>query len=426
MIELMTTGLETLTLTLGAVADTAQAAAGSMGAAAQNAAAAGGVGGAVGADHKFWAYAIFLAIVVVFLALDLGVFHREAHEVSMKEAVMWSVIWVACGLLFTVLVYFAYENHWLGLGIDTPYYASAEQIKAGASTITRGEVTGAMAAESYLTGYLIEKSLSMDNIFVIALIFSFFAIPAKYQHRVLFWGIMGALIMRGAMIGIGSGLIMKYQWVLIVFGGFLVLTALKMALIKGNDDPSQNIAVKLAKKIFPTVDFFDGQKFITRRTLKPTYSIDPVTGKEKQDPPPAGSLGKRAITPLFLALIMVEITDLVFAVDSIPAIFAITPDPFIVFTSNIFAILGLRALYFCLAALIAKFRFLKPALILILAFVGVKLLLLSLPPYLHVWGVVKEAMGPIKIDTTVSLVVVLATLGVATVLSVVIPGKAKH
>ncbi|MBL0869917.1 MAG: TerC family protein [Phycisphaerales bacterium] len=411
----MTTGLETLTLTLGAVADTAQAAAGSVGSATQHV--------AVGVDHKVWAYAIFLAIVVVFLALDLGVFHREAHEVSMKEAVGWSIVWVTCGLLFTVLVYFAYENHWLGLGIDTPYYATAEQIKAGASTITRGEVTGAMAAESYLTGYLIEKSLSMDNIFVIALIFSFFAIPAKYQHRVLFWGIMGALIMRGAMIGIGSGLIMKYQWVLIVFGGFLVLTALKMALIKGNDDPSQNIAVKLTKKIMPTVDFFDGQKFITRRTLKPTYSIDPVTGKEKQDPPPAGSLGKRAITPLFLALIMVEITDLVFAVDSIPAIFAITPDPFIVFTSNIFAILGLRALYFCLAALIAKFRFLKPALILILAFVGVKLLLLSVPPYLQAWGVVKEAMGPIKIDTTVSLVVVLATLGVATVLSVVVPAK---
>jgi tellurite resistance protein TerC len=247
-------------------------------------------------------------------------------------------------------------------------------------------------------------------------------VPAKYQHRVLFWGIIGALLMRGGMIGLGAGLIMKYQWILIVFGGFLIFTALKMALIKGNDDPSQNIVVKLVKKFVPMVEFYDGQRFFTKRTLKPTYSKDPATGKETMDPPPPGSLSaKWAITPLFLALILVEITDLVFAVDSIPAIFAITPDPFIVFTSNIFAILGLRALYFCLAALIAKFRFLKPALILILAFVGVKLLLLSVPPYLDVIGMAPQK--PIKIDTTVSLVVVLVTLVLATILSVVMPAK---
>lgn len=283
-------------------------------------------------------------------------------------------------------------------------------------------VSGADAAKQYLVGYVVEKSLAMDNIFVIALIFSFFAIPAKYQHRVLFWGIIGALIMRGGMIFLGAELIMNYQWILIIFGGFLILTALKMALIKGNDDPSQNVIVKMIKKFYPVTDFFDGQRFFTKRTLKPTYSIDPKTGKEVQDPPPPGSLSaKWAITPLFLALILVEITDLVFAVDSIPAIFAITPDPFIVFTSNIFAILGLRALYFCLAALIMKFRFLKPALILILAFVGVKLLLLSVPPYLSVIGL--ENGKPIKIDTTVSLIAVLATLAVATVLSVVFPSK---
>ena len=282
---------------------------------------------------------------------------------------------------------------------------------------------GLEAAKQYLVGYVVEKSLAMDNIFVIALIFSFFAVPAKYQHRVLFWGIIGALMMRGAMIGLGAGLILKYQWILIVFGGFLILTALKMALIKGNDDPSQNIVVRLVKKFVPMVEFYDGQRFFTKRTVKPTYSKDPATGKETMDPPPAGSLSaKWAITPLFLALILVEITDLVFAVDSIPAIFAITPDPFIVFTSNIFAILGLRALYFCLAALIAKFRFLKPALILILAFVGVKLLLLSVPPYLDVIGM--EPQKSIKIDTTVSLVVVLATLAIATVLSIVLPAKA--
>ncbi|MCE2882112.1 MAG: TerC family protein [Planctomycetaceae bacterium] len=378
------------------------------------------------ADLKMWAYVAFVGLVVLFLALDLGVFHREAHEVSMKEAATWSVIWLSCGIAFAGFVYKAYDAKWLGLGLDTPRYNDHEL--AGTvpeqPLIVSGEVSGADAAKQYLVGYVVEKSLAMDNIFVIALIFSFFAVPAKYQHRVLFWGIIGALIMRGAMIGIGAGLILRYQWILIVFGGFLVLTALKMALIKGNDDPTQNIAVRLAKRFLPAVDFYDGQRFFTRRTVAPTYSTDPATGKTVQDPAPAGTLSvRRAITPLFLALVLVEVTDLVFAVDSIPAIFAITPDPFIVFTSNIFAILGLRALYFCLAALIAKFRFLKPALILILAFVGVKLLLLSVPPYLDAVGL--EARQGIKIDTTLSLVIVLGTLAAATVLSVLLPAKAE-
>jgi tellurite resistance protein TerC len=373
------------------------------------------------ADLKIWAYVAFVGLVVVFLALDLGVFHREAHEVAMKEAVTWSIIWLTCGIAFSGFVYMAYENHWLGLGLETAKYSTSEAIKAGAPLIVSGEVKGLEAAKQYLVGYVVEKSLAMDNIFVIALIFSFFAVPAKYQHRVLFWGIIGALLMRGGMIFLGAGLILKYQWILIIFGGFLILTALKMALIKGNDDVSQNIAVRLCKKFFRVTEFYDGQKFFTKRTLKPTYSKN-AEGKEVMDPAPAGSLSATwAITPLFLALILVEITDLVFAVDSIPAIFAITPDPFIVFTSNIFAILGLRALYFCLAALIQKFRFLKPALILILAFVGVKLLLLSVPPYLDVIGMAKA--DPIKIDTTVSLLVVLGMLGLATLLSVVVPSK---
>jgi tellurite resistance protein TerC len=374
---------------------------------------------------KVWAYVGFIGLVVLFLALDLGVFHREAHEVSMKEAVSWSVVWLTCGIAFSGFVYKAYEEHWLGLGLDTPRYNTHElagQVPEQPIIIS-GEVQGLEAAKQYLVGYVVEKSLAMDNIFVIALIFAFFAVPAKYQHRVLFWGIIGALVMRGAMIGLGAGLILKYQWILIIFGAFLIFTALKMAIIKGNDDPSQNVAVRLAKRFLPMVEFYDGQRFFTKRTVKPTYSRDPATGKEVQDPPPAGTVSaKWAMTPLFLALILVEITDLVFAVDSIPAIFAITPDPFIVFTSNIFAILGLRALYFCLAALIAKFRFLKPALILILAFVGVKLLLLSVPPYLDVIGMAPQK--PIKIDTTVSLVVVLATLAIATVLSIVLPAKA--
>ena len=378
------------------------------------------------ASLKMWAYVAFIGLVVLFLALDLGVFHREAHEVSMKEAATWSVIWLTCGIAFSAFVYKAYDANWLGLGLDTPRYNTHElagQVPEQPIIIS-GTVEGFEAAKQYLVGYVVEKSLAMDNIFIIALIFSFFAVPAKYQHRVLFWGIIGALIMRGGMIGIGAGLILKYQWILIIFGGFLVLTALKMALIKGNDDPSQNIAVRVCKKLLPTVDFYDGQRFFTKRTVKPTYSKDPATGKEAMDPPPSGTLSaKWAITPLFLALILVEVTDLVFAVDSIPAIFAITPDPFIVFTSNIFAILGLRALYFCLAALISKFRFLKPALILILAFVGVKLLLLSVPPYLDVIGMAPQKS--IKIDTTLSLVIVLATLALATVLSVLMPAKQK-
>ncbi len=390
-----------------------------------------GVADAVPGDMKVWAYVAFIGLVVLFLALDLGVFHREAHVVTMKEAASWSVVWVTCGLAFAVFVYFAYENHWLGLGLTTPMYNPAAMVDANAATIISGEVRGLDAAKQYLTGYVVEKSLAMDNIFVIALVFGFFAVPAKYQHRVLFWGIIGALLMRGGMIFLGSALIMKYQWILIVFGGFLILTALKMAFIKGNDDPANNWAVRVCKRFFPTVDFYDGQKFFTRRTLKPTYSVDAATGKEVMDPPPAGTLSaKWAITPLFLALVIVEITDLVFAVDSIPAIFAITPDPFIVFTSNIFAILGLRALYFCLAALIQKFRFLKPALIIILAFVGVKLLLLSVPPYVHVIGekLGREwpAMHSIKVDTTLSLLVVVGMLALAVVLSVAMPAKGKR
>ena len=374
------------------------------------------------ADLKIWAYVAFIGLVIVFLALDLGVFHREAHEVKMKEAVTWSIVWLTCGIAFSGFVYMAYENHWLGLGLDTAKYSTSEAIGAGAPLIVSGEVQGLEAANQYLVGYVVEKSLAMDNIFVIALIFSFFAVPAKYQHRVLFWGIIGALVMRGGMIFVGAGLILKYQWILIVFGGFLILTALKMALIKGSDDVSQNIAVRVCKKFFRVTEFYDGQKFFTKRTLKPTYSKN-ARGEDTMDAPPAGSLSAAwAITPLFLALILVEITDLVFAVDSIPAIFAITPDPFIVFTSNIFAILGLRALYFCLAALIPKFRFLKAALILILAFVGVKLLLLSVPPYLDVIGI--ATADPIKIGTTLSLLVIVGALALATVLSVAIPARA--
>jgi tellurite resistance protein TerC len=370
------------------------------------------------------AYTLFIALVIVFLALDLGVFHREAHEVSMKEAATWSVIWVTCGVLFAGFVYYAYENHWLGLGLQTRMFNPEAAHDANVPLITYGVVTGWTAAVQYLTGYVVEKSLAMDNIFVIAMIFGFFAIPGKYQHRVLFWGIIGALVMRGAMIAIGGELVMKYQWILIVFGAFLLLTALKMALIKTESDPSKNVIVRLVKKFYPVTNIYHGQKFFVRVNRSELEESAAMGQGQQKDVGAKAALDLTqptvlAITPLFLALIMVEITDLVFAVDSIPAIFAITPDPFIVFTSNIFAILGLRALYFCLAALIQKFRYLKPALILILAFVGVKLLLLSVPPYLDVLGL--SAQKSIKIDPFVSLAVVLGLLTAAVVLSIMRP-----
>ncbi len=354
-----------------------------------------------------WMWGGFTLFVLAMLALDLGVFHRKAHVVTVREALMWSAIWIAMGLSFAVFVYFGYEHGWMGLGA-VPDAVDGQINDGGSATL------------KYLTGYVVEKSLSVDNVFVIAMLFGFLAVPAMYQHRVLFWGIIGALLMRGIMIAIGAKLIAEFHWVLYVFGAFLILTAIKMAVIKGNDDPSQNIAVRLAKRYLPAVDFYEGQHFFTKRTQKPTYTRDPKSGRDVMDPPPPGTLSRRwSITPLFLTLLMVEVTDLVFAVDSIPAIFAITPDPFIVFTSNILAVLGLRALYFCLAVLIMRFRFLKPALVLILGYVGVKLLLLSVPPYLPVVGL--EASAPIKISTAISMLVVLGTLAVATVLSIVFP-----
>jgi tellurite resistance protein TerC len=372
---------------------------------------------------KIYAYVGFIALVLVFLALDLGVFHREAHEVSMKEAVTWSVVWLTFGLSFTAFIYFAYDNQWLGLGVDTPIY-NPDATGPGDLIIT-GTVSGATAATHYLTGYVVEKSLAMDNIFVIAMVFGFFAIPSKYQHRVLFWGIIGALLMRGVMILVGGELIKQYQWILILFGAFLLLSALKMAVLNHESDPSKNIIVRMTRRMFPVTNVYHGQQFFVRVDPEELKLASVDERGLARDVGNAGALpGTRtvlAMTPLFLALIMVEITDLVFAVDSIPAIFAITPDPFIVFTSNIFAILGLRALYFCLAVLIAKFRYLKPALILILAFVGVKLLLMSVPPYLNVIGL--ESAESIKIGPMYSLAVVVLLLAGAVVLSIVRPAK---
>lgn len=285
-----------------------------------------------------WAWVIFICFILAMLALDLGVFHRRSHVVSVREAMMWSAVWVALGLSFAVYVYFAYENHWFGLG-------------TGPDPIDGMLNDGTAAAEKYLTGYVVEKSLSVDNIFVIAMIFSYFAVPAMYQHRVLFWGVLGALLMRGAMIGIGAALIARFHWVLYVFAIILIVTGVRMLFLKTEGaDPEENIVLRLTRKFFTVTSTYHGPHFFIH-----------------QD-------GAIALTPLALALVMVETTDLIFAVDSIPAIFAITGDAFLVFTSNVFAILGLRSLYFALAGMVQKFRYLKVALALILMLVGVKML----------------------------------------------------
>jgi len=327
-----------------------------------------------GAHLKYWFYAAFIGLVFLILALDLGVFHRKAHVVSMREALGWTSVWATCAVLFSAFVYFAYDRHWLGLGTEVPVLGRPGETEV---------VPGLIAAKQYLTGYIVELSLSVDNIFVIALIFRYFAVPEKYQHRVLFWGILGALMMRGAMIGIGAALIARFSWIIYVFGGFLILTAAKMALVRNEGiDPDRNPIVRLVRRFVPLTQEYDGQRFFTR--------ID----------------GRHYATPLLLTLVLVEFTDLIFAVDSIPAIFAITADPFIVLTSNVFAILGLRSMYFCLSGLINKFRYLKVSLIAILFFVGVKMCLVH---------------TPFKLDTTASLLVILGLLGAGIIASILRP-----
>lgn len=277
----------------------------------------------------------FVGLVLAFLALDLGVFHRRAHVVAMREAFGWTAVWVVMALLFTGVVFLLYDRHWLEVGLAVGH-----------------ELGGRQAAIQFLTGYVIEKSLSLDNVFVIALIFSYFGIPAKYQHRVLFWGIIGALIMRGAMIAAGTALLNRFAWVAYIFGLLLLASAVKLMIARhDNLEPEKNPLIRLVRRIFPVTDHLDEGRFFTR------------------------SAGKTAVTPLFLVLLLVESTDLLFAVDSVPAVLAVTRDPFLVFTSNVFAILGLRSLYFALASAISRFRYLKMSLVFILAFVGVKMMI---------------------------------------------------
>ncbi len=303
----------------------------------------------------------FAAIVAFLLALDLGVFHRTAHAVSLKEATIWTAVWITVGCLFGLAIYL----FWGDLVPATAY-------------------TNEEAALAYFTGYLIEKALAVDNIFVFVLIFGYFSVPAAYQHRVLFWGILGAIAMRTVLIFAGVALISAFHWVIYLFGAFLVLTGIKMLVMKaGGFEPEKNPLVKLARRLMPITPEYAGERFFVRR------------------PNAAGAVVLMA-TPLFLVLLLVEFTDLVFAVDSIPAILAITQEPFLVLTSNVFAILGLRSMYFMLADVVPKFVYLKPALSGILVWVGVKMLLVDV----------------YKIPTGVSLGLVAAILAVAIVASV--------
>ncbi|MCB9558484.1 MAG: TerC/Alx family metal homeostasis membrane protein [Deltaproteobacteria bacterium] len=310
-----------------------------------------------------WIWAGFVLFVLLMLALDLGVFHRRAHIISTGEALAWTAIWVALALVFTGVVFVAYQHNWLGIAN-----------RAGTSA------AGHTAALQFLTGYLLEKGLSLDNILVIALIFSYFSVPLAYQHRVLFWGVLGAILMRGAMIAAGSLLIARFSWIVYVFGGLLLITAIKMLIARhDNLEPERNPLVRIARRIFPVTAEFRGEHFFVVEN------------------------GKTVATPLLIVLLLVESTDVLFAVDSVPAIFSVTQDPFLVFTSNIFAILGLRSLYFALAAMMGKFRYLKISLVFLLAFVGVKMLLVHHHP----------------IPTVVSLAIISGILGVGVIASLV-------
>ncbi len=283
-------------------------------------------------EVPIWLWAAFNLFVLLMLALDLGVFHRKAHAVSAKEALTWTIVWIGLALIFNAGIFF-YWNQIL----PNSSYSNTE------------------ASLAFLTGYLIEKSLSVDNIFVFILIFSFFAVPAAYQHRVLFWGILGALVMRGALILAGAALLEKFHWLIYLFGAFLIFTGIRMAFHRDEEiHPEKNPAVRFFRKLMPVTEKFEKDKFFTRR----------------------GAVWMA--TPLFLVLLIIESTDLVFAVDSIPAIFAVTRDPFIVYTSNVFAILGLRALYFLLADVMNKFEYLKLGLSAVLTFVGVKMIIADL------------------------------------------------
>lgn len=313
---------------------------------------------------------IFFALITLFLALDLGVFHKKNTVVSMKDSLVWTSVWVTLALLFGIAVYFIYENQLFGLNTH------------GASGID--------AMTKYYTGYVLEESLSLDNIFVIAMIFKFFKIRPEFQHRVLFWGIIGAVFFRLVMILLGQAFIEKFEWSMYVFGGILIWSALKM--IKDEDEDSdfrESVGVKLLSRIYP-IDW----------TIQNGHFLEKVNGK-------------KVATPLLAALIVVEFTDILFAVDSIPAIFSITDDSFIIFSSNIFAILGLRSLYFFLSGMLDKFKYIKFALVFVLLFVGCKMI------FHHQLTLLKE-------HSWISLIVILTALITGVIVSIIANRKADN
>ncbi len=306
---------------------------------------------------------IFIAVIIVFLALDLGVFNRNAHVIKTKEASIWTAVWVSLALAFSGVIYWLFSN---GM-IENPTGLSPNK-----------------AVIKYITGYLIELSLSIDNVFVIAVIFSSFKIPEKYQHRVLFWGILGAIVFRALMIFFGVALINKIDWIVYVFGGFLLYTAYKMySSDEGDFEPKKSPMYRFLRKLFPVTHKMEGDKFFIKK------------------------MGIRAATPLFVALMVIELTDVLFALDSIPAILAITADPFIVFSSNILAILGLRSMYFLISRMLQKFRYINYSLVVILAFVGVKMILSH-----HV-----------EIPEWLSLLIIVLSLASGIIASIVIPSE---
>ncbi len=322
------------------------------------------------ADY-WWLYASFTAFVMLLLLLDLGVFHRDAHEVGFKEAATWSVVWVGLALVFNYLFYlyalWKFPQDIRLVGLD--HALLAEQ-----------------AALQFLTGFVVEKSLAVDNLFVFVVVFTFFGIPAKYQHRILFYGIVGALVFRSIFIALGS-VLMEHEWVVLVFGAFLIFTGVKMFFAPEKEiDPSKNPLIKLFKRYLPVTPEIHGQRFFIRQN------------------------GVLYATPLLLALVFVEISDIIFAVDSVPAIFALTKEPLIVFTSNVFAILGLRALYFLLAGVYHKFHMLKYGLGVVLVFVGLKM----------VW--LNEHFGG-KFPVSWSLSIILTVLTAAVALSLLFPQR---
>ena len=287
-----------------------------------------------------WLWFSFLAIVILLMAFDLGILHRKSKEIEVKESLMLSAFYITLGVLYSGFVYWSFN------------YELANATPQAAATM----MDGWEAAKLYLTGFFVEKSLAMDNVFVIATIFAYFAVPRQYQHRVLLWGILGVIILRGIMIGLGATLVAEFYWVLYIFAAILIYTGVKMwAMADSEYNPGESKVLKFIQKRFRVTEHMHGERFFMKQP-------DPKTGKVV-----------RYITPLFVCLLMVEIADVIFAIDSVPAIFAITTDPFIVYTSNIFAILGLRALYFALAAMVNRFHYLKYALSILLVFIGSKI-----------------------------------------------------